>query len=187
MLAGSVCRNWGRQSGFTLVELMIVVAIIGALATVAVISFQKYMKRARVTEAPPNLKMIFDGAKGYFEKGASIQRGTNDFNKHKFPSNTPITPSLRCCKQPGGVCEDSSGTNWTHDTWMALGFEISDPHRFRYRFRQSGRDNNAKFTAGAYADLDCDKLRSTFERTGTVDAQGRVVGTTAIFIDDEYE
>ncbi len=78
-------------------------------------------------------------------------------------------------------------TNWEHATWAVIGFEISDPHRFRYRFRQKGRDQNAMFTAGAYADLDCDNKRSTYERTGTVDAQGRVVGSTAIFIDQGDE
>jgi type IV pilus assembly protein PilA len=162
---------------------MIVVAIIGILASVAVPAFMMYLKRARVTEAPPNIKKIFDGAKGYFERGAVVDR-TGAIQLHTFPGTAAITPVAACCGQPGDRCHAST---WVDATWQAVGFEISDPHFFRYRFDSSDAGTSAKFTVGAHADLDCDGDYSTYERTAKVDAANRVVGAASLYIEDDIE
>ena len=55
----SFLKSLKRQDGFTLVELMVVVAIIGLLSAVAIPNFKKYQAKAKVSEAKLQLSAAY--------------------------------------------------------------------------------------------------------------------------------
>ena len=67
-----------RFNGFSLMEVMIVVVIIGILAALAYPNLEKYLKRARQTEAKTNLSAIYTAQKIYFTLHQSY---ADDINK----------------------------------------------------------------------------------------------------------
>lgn len=56
-----------RTQGFTLIELMIVVAIIGLLAAIAIPAYQDYTVRAKITEATQMLARTKTGVSEYYK------------------------------------------------------------------------------------------------------------------------
>jgi type IV pilus assembly protein PilA len=55
-----------NRKGFTLIELMIVVAIIGILAAIAIPNFLKFQAKSKQSEAKTNLKAIYTAETGYY-------------------------------------------------------------------------------------------------------------------------
>ena len=151
-------------SGFTLIELMVVVAIIGVLAAVAVPSFMRYIAKAKTAEARGQLEKIYTSARAYYLD--PIYATPQDMNPlpPQFPNSEPITPAVTCCATGGRCIPDKA--LWDTPTWDALHFAMVDPHYFRYRFESTGSGNDATFIAYAHADLDCDGELSTFSTYG---------------------
>ena len=134
-----------KQKGFTLIELMIVVAIIGILAAVAIPAFMDYMKKSKKTEASLQLNKIMKNSKVHYSTNASYV--TN--NGAQLPT------TMTACK---GVVT----TAWTSDPgWTALDFQIDEPNLFQYTY--TGGTTSA--SAIAVGDLDCDATKITYRLT----------------------
>jgi type IV pilus assembly protein PilE len=60
-------RNRGRK-GFTMIELMVVVVVVGILASIAVPMYGKYVKNARMTEATGRMGEIITACKAWAQE-----------------------------------------------------------------------------------------------------------------------
>jgi len=61
-------RPLGRKSGFTLVELLIVIAIIGVLSTVGVPTFRRMIQKSKKTEAQVNLGGLYTAEQAFLSE-----------------------------------------------------------------------------------------------------------------------
>jgi type IV pilus assembly protein PilA len=123
-----------RRGGFTLIELMIVVAIIGILAAIAIPNFLRFQLKAKSSEGKTNLAAIRTAEESYFaEYGVYI-------------SSDPSPPAI----------DDNQKTVFSHATAGAgfdrVGWEPEGMVYFNYSVSISG---NA-YTAAAVANIDAE-------------------------------
>jgi len=65
-----------RKSGFTLIEVMVVVAIVAILAAIAIPSYTQYIMRSKITEATSNLLAMRTKIEQYYQDNRSYAPAT---------------------------------------------------------------------------------------------------------------
>ncbi|KKP35281.1 MAG: Fimbrial protein [candidate division TM6 bacterium GW2011_GWF2_32_72] len=123
------------KKGFSLIELMIVIAIIAFLAVIAVPSFNKFLAKSKRTEAYVNLASIYTAQKAYWaEKGeySNVLKGVNGIGwepegyasgkvKNYYTYGFPGADGVNCfVGKGGGSSSDLSMGKAGKDAFVAI-------------------------------------------------------------------
>lgn len=162
--------------GFTLVELMIVVLILGVLAAVAGTAYTRYIKRGKTAEASNNVHVIYQMEMTYY--GASGERALAS----RFIDAPLLTPDA----DPGAAAYPPNALLWLGDpTWAALGYALASRHYYAYRCPSATPSGTgASFDAQAVGDLDGDDINSTFGLSGVVGTTGEIQRGSLHIVDE---
>jgi type IV pilus assembly protein PilA len=155
-----------KKRGFTLLELMITVAILGILAAVAIPAFMNYMRKTKTSEALVNIKAMYHGAIAYF--GGENINGYNNY----MPANAPMTPSTVSAAEKNEITPTTMELFANNPTWLVLGFAPTRDFYYSYSF-QSDCPNQVctsgnQITCAAYGNLDGDEGVSTFTHNNRI-------------------
>jgi prepilin-type N-terminal cleavage/methylation domain-containing protein len=149
------------QRGFTLVELMIVVVILGILSAVAIPAFSRYVKRGKTTEATGGIASMYRLQLAYYENTQERSASTSFATCPAMPTAAPTAS-----KYPSNVVMWMASSEWN-----TLGFVIDRPHYYQYATDGS----NTTVVVRAVGDIDGDSSQSTFSRAGVMNS-GEIQG-----------
>jgi prepilin-type N-terminal cleavage/methylation domain-containing protein len=144
------------QRGFTLIETMVTVGIIGALATIALPAFQKYTLRAKASERTAIMLRIKQSVQDYYlRNGTTVPGGgtlDSGFNPPLPPSSAKRTLQTNMAAWNTYFSAPGGGSSVQH--------EIEGSVYYSYRFIVDDTPTVGRITIWAAGDLDGDGVIS---------------------------
>lgn len=147
-----------KRHGFTLIELMIVVAIIGILAAVAVPTFSYFIDQSKTSDGRDKLAMIAQGAIAYYN--AEHHYDATGLNKtaHLYPGCQEEYATYAPCAHIGvaapamGIKTAPAGFNV--QPWIRLNFSVDAPVYYGFVYNSTALNNRTNtFSACTVANL----------------------------------
>lgn len=122
-----------RCSGFSLIEVMIVVVIIGILAALAYPTLEGYLQRTRQTEAKTNLSALYTAQKIYFATNRQYASSFDDLDV-RFETGGDVvysytltaTATTFVATATGNLDDDAALDTWTIDQGKTLRNTVND-------------------------------------------------------------
>ncbi len=180
----------GRRisKGFTLIELMVVLATLSVLLALAIPGFMGYVARSKTSEVSGNLNLMFKGAEAYYiQASAGSQDVGSGTAGHCIVGTTALLPATpTAAKQLVNFLSVAE--------FQSLGFSISDPVFYGYRVLATGGTSACNMGASttlytflAMGNLDGDSVFSRFELATGSDASNVLYHSVGMYIVNESE